>query len=127
MNPHQIRLTNTHTKSSGILKNVECQSVSWVWYSMATQLFKILTTGKPNYQYQRFFGILESCPGTQTRTLLNSESRVDFRLSQGRGTFFYLASNIWNSLPLQIRNSRTVQEFKRKSKTWVKFNLPAKV
>ena len=96
-------------------------------YSMATQVFKIFTTGKPNYHYERFFGRLEPRPGTQTRTLLNSESRVEFRLSQGRGTFFYLASNIWNSLPLQIRNSRTIQEFKRKSKTWVQFNLPAKV
>ena len=96
-------------------------------YSMATQVFKIFTTGKPNYHYERFFDRLEQRTGTQTRTLLNLESRVDYRLSQGRGTFFYLASNIWNSLPLQIINSRTVQEFKRKSKTWVKFNLPAKV
>ena len=96
-------------------------------YSMATQVFKIFTSGKPNYHYERFFGRLEPRHGTRTRTVLNSESRVELRLSQGRGTFFYLASSIWNSLPLQIRNSRNVQEFKRKSKNWVLSNIPAKV
>ena len=96
-------------------------------YSMATQVFKIFTSGKPNYHYERFFGRLEPRHGTRTRTLLNSESRVELRLSQGRGTFYYLASSIWNSLPLQIRNSRNVQEFKRKSKNWVLSNIPANV
>ena len=96
-------------------------------YSMATQVFKIFTTGKPNYHYERFFGRLEPRTGTQTRTLLHQESRVDIRLSQGRGSFFYLASNLWNSLPAQVRNSRNTQEFKRKAKAWTKQNIPVKV
>ena len=57
-------------------------------YSMATQAFKIFTSCKPNYHYERFFGRLELRDGTQTRTVLNSNSRVDIRLSQGSGTFF---------------------------------------
>ena len=79
-------------------------------YSMETQVFKIFTSGQPDYHYERLFGRLDSGQtGTQTRTLLHQESRVDIRLSQGRGSFFYLASNLWNSLPAQVRNSRNTQ------------------
>ena len=123
-------LTNSdyQTPTLQLLESSKMLSVNQLaGYSMATQVFKIFTSGKPNYHYERFFGRLEPRHGAQTRTLLNSESRVEFKLSQGRGTFFYLASSIWNSLPLQIRNARNLQEFKRKSKNWAKFNLPAKV
>ena len=96
-------------------------------YSMETQVFKIFTSGQPDYHYERLFGRLDrGHTGTQTRAQLDQESRVDIRLSQGRGSFFYLASNLWNSLPAHVRNSRNTQEFKKKARCWTKQNIPVK-
>ena len=97
-------------------------------YSMETQVFKIFTSGQPDYHYERLFGRLDrGHTGTQTRAQLDQESRVDFRLSQGRGSFFYYACNLWNCLPAQVRNSMNTQELKRKAKCWTKQNIPVKV
>ena len=47
---------------------------------------------QPYYCSERLFGRLDSGhTGTQTRALLHKESRVDFRLSQGPGNFFYFS------------------------------------
>ena len=97
-----------------------------VAYSMMSQVWKIRKSGQPRYHYDRLFGRITN-PDVNTRSVASNELRVDFKLSTGRGSFFYLSSNLWNNLPAEIRESRTWSRFKRTAQQWTKENIPMKV
>ena len=127
-----MRILTKHdfrTPTLQLLEDAKMLSVNQLAaYSMELQVFKISSSRQPDYHFDRLFGGSDSgIFETETRSMRNKESRVDFNFSQGRVSFFYLASKLWNSLPLAIRNSRNTNEFKRKAKIWTKVNIPAKV
>ena len=96
-----------------------------VAYSIMCQVWKIKTTTQPKYHYERLFGRLMN-PEVSTRSIVSQETRINFKLSMGRGSFFYLGSNLWNSLPITIRESSTHQQLKRAARGWTLENIPMK-
>ena len=97
-----------------------------VAYSMISQVWKIRKSEQPWYHYDRLFR-RNLNPDVNTRSVASEEPRVNFRLSTGQGSFFYHASNLWNNLPAEIRDSRTMQRFKKDAKQWIMEKIPMKV
>ena len=50
----------------------------------------------------------------------------NFNLSQGSGSFFYVASNLWNHLPPEIRLAQSREIFRSSVKSWIKSRIPVK-
>ena len=42
----------------------------------------------------------------------------------GKGCISYLATIIWNQVPEEIKNSKSVNSFKKKIKQWIPENYP---
>ena len=97
-----------------------------VAHSILCQVWKIRKSAQPRYHYERLFGRHENTD-IETRSMANNDTRVDFRLSVGRGSFFYLASNLWNSLSSAVRDIVTYPSFKRAARQWTLENIPMKV
>ena len=88
----------THTSS--LLEQSKSLSVNQtVVMNMLTQVWKIKKCHQPMYHYERLFG----------------NKTVNFNLSQGRGSFFYL----WNHLPPGIRLAQSKEIFRTSVKSWI--------
>lgn len=90
-------------------------------YTTAVQVYNVSRNKEPKYHYNRLFTGVEDF---QTRG--GAEKRVDFSLSLGRGSFFYQGSQIWGTLPGNVKDSRNVAIFKKLCKTWIKANIKVK-
>ena len=114
------------TPTSSLLEESKSLSVNQtVAMSMMNQVWKIKRSQQPVYHYERLFGRLDD-PASSTRSITSQNPSINFSLSQGRGSFFYLASNLWNCLPIGIRMASTNKHFKTSVKTWIKTNVPMK-
>ena len=114
------------TPSSDLLEQSKSLSVNQtVAMNMINQVWKIQDTHQPCYHYERLFGRLETVRN-RTRSISSQDTRINFGLSQSRGSFFYFSSNLWNSLPQGIRSSSTIQKFKTSAKRWIQNNIPTK-
>ena len=87
-------------------------------FHTSNQVFNIRNNQFPPYHYQRLFG----SPNT-LRSGSNLESRVDFKSSLGRGSFFYQGSRIWNALPHPMKTAPDAKTFKMMTKPWIKANI----
>ena len=87
------------------------------------QVFNINQTKLPAYHYERLFPTFK--PSTRSAASVPVQ-RAEFKLSQARSSFFYQASRLWTALPQQIRQPTDKYQFKKKSKLWVKQNIPVK-
>ena len=115
------------TPTTSLLEQSGTLSVNQtVAMNMISQVWKIQECQQPSYHYDRLFGRLAASK-TRTRSVTSLDSRINFKLSQSRGSFFYLASNLWNSLPPGIRFSSSKQNFKTNARNWIKRNIPMKV
>ena len=94
-----------------------------VAYHSGLQAYKVYTTQQPTYHYNRMFGDGHS---SRTRSDTNQDSRIDFKLSLARTSFFFQSSRIWSQLPYSIKTAKTVETFKRAMKYWVKQNIAIK-
>ena len=97
-----------------------------VAYNLLVQTFKIKETQEPTYHHRRLFG-REGDYQLETRSMTGGDPRIDFRLSQGKCSFFYMASNLWNSIDPEMKTAPKLSSFKTKSKQWVKMNIPIKI
>ena len=61
-----------------------------------------------------------------TRSIANQESRIDFKLSLSRSSFFYQSSRVWSAIPGTIKTARNLETFKRAMKQWIKNNISVK-
>ena len=86
------------------------------------QVYNIHQTKLPTYHYERLF---QPSPPTRSAASLPAK-RTEFRLSLARTSFFYQSSRLWTALPQQIKQAANKHQFKKKSKTWVKENIPVK-
>ena len=89
-----------------------------------TQVFNINQTKLPTYHYERLFHP-SSKPQTRYEASLPAK-RADFELSQARTSFFHQSSRLWTALPQQIKQLNNKHQFKKKSKIWVRANIPVK-
>ena len=85
-------------------------------YHMVLQVFKTYHTSKPAYHHQRFFGVRQY---QSVRSQLNIESCINFNLSTARSSFFYQASKLWNAIPVVIKESSSLNQFKTRCKPWI--------
>ena len=96
-----------------------------VAYHSAVQVYKVNTTKKPEYHYHRLFGENRVLL-PRTRSDTNNDSRVDFKLSLARTSFFFQSSRIWSAIPLCIKTAKSLETFKRAMKIWIKTNIKMK-
>ena len=87
-------------------------------YHTACQVFNIRRNQFPPYHMQRLFGEQNSL-----RSGTSLESRVEFKSSLGRGSFFYYGSRLWNFLPHSAKTAPDIKMFKRMVKPWIKSHI----
>ena len=97
-----------------------------VAYHSANQVYNIQKHQVPKYHYNRLFGTTEQAGDIGTRSRANMESRVDFRTSLARGSFFYQGSRVWNAIPASIKTAANTQSFKKQARIWTKSNISVK-
>ena len=91
-------------------------------YYTLNQVYNISKYKAPAYHHRRLFGG-GAALGINTRSTRNFESRVEFDISLARGSFFYQASRLWSSIPLQMKQARTLQIFKKMARKWTEENI----
>ena len=113
---------NTSTKT--LLDESKQLSVSQlVAYHSVCQVYRIKKSKLPAYHYKRLFKSPISEQNTRTRGTEKPNKIIDFDLSLARGSFFYQSSRLWDLLPNNIKEAKTIHMFKRKSKVWIKGNI----
>ena len=117
-----------YTSTSDLLRAAKSLSVHQLGaFHTLVQVFKIHKTRKPAYHYQRLFQREMTQENQITmRSYGNLQSRVDFKLSTGRSSFFYHGSQLWTALPINIKSLNSVNQFKTKCKEWVQTNIKIK-
>ena len=91
-------------------------------YYTLNQVYNISKHEAPAYHYRRLFGG-GAALNINTRSTANFESRVEFVTSLARGSFFYQASRLWSSIPVQMKQAMTVQIFKKMARKWTEENI----
>ena len=106
-----------------------------VVYHVLCQTHKIFHSKLPDYHYRKLFresrnqrvgnrSQSQIVEGDEDILVSNkSATIIDYKKSISRGTFFYQASKLWNSLPTLIRNKEKKQTFKKSVKLWVSQNI----
>ena len=87
-------------------------------FQTSCQVYNIYKNQFPPYHFKWLFG-----EPHQLRSGSNLESRVEFRTSLGRGSFFYQGSRIWNYLPHTAKTAPDIRIFKRMTKPWIKSHI----
>ena len=78
------------------------------------QVYRVRCSGEPKY----LFNLL----GKDTR---NGRIPTPFpNLLVVRDSFTYRGAQLWNSLPVGIRNTKKISSFKRIVKKWIRENVP---
>ena len=112
------------TPTSTLLQKTRQLSIhQMVAYHTAVQTYNIEKNRAPRYHFERLFGSQTDHNPPETR---HGHHRVEFKLSLTRGSFFYQASRVWAALPTQIKLSRNLCGFKKKSKEWISMNIKVK-
>ena len=112
------------TPTSTLLERTNQLSIhQLVAYHSANQIYNIQKHQVPKYHYNRLFGTAEQAGDIGTRSRVNMESRVDFRTSLARGSFFYQGSRVWNALPASMKTAANSQSFKKQARIWTKSNI----
>ena len=94
-----------------------------VAYHSACQVYNINKNQVPKYHFKRLFDTTDQEEIVETRSRRNLESRVDFKSSLARGSFFYQGSRIWNALPSSVKTVTNIESFKKQVRTWSKANV----
>jgi len=108
--------SHTPFSSNELLKQLHWLPLEWhIQFKLATLTFKALHTGRPPY----LIDLLQH--HQSTRSICSSSSHQLFmprhNLSFGSHAFRFSAPQIWNKLPLRIRETQTLPAFKRHLKT----------
>ena len=85
-----------------------------VAYHTLIQVYKIRKSEEPEYLY----GILSNDNRNDHIVIPNSE------LSLFKKSFTCRGSQLWNSVPVQIRQSLKIGSFKKSIRQWVKTTIP---
>jgi len=84
-------------------------------FKIATLTYKILSTGQPTY----FHHLLQ--PYIPSRSIRSASQQLlhipTLRTNFSRRAFQHAASTVWNDIPLTIRESGTLNTFKRRLKS----------
>ena len=113
------------TPTSTMLEKTKFLSVHQLGaYHTALQVFKTHKTKKPSYHFERLFGRNGNGETSiLTGSSVHQESRVEFKLSTCRSSFFYQGAKLWSVLPLEIKNCQTDSQFRVKCREWIRRNI----
>jgi hypothetical protein len=96
-------------------------------------MYKILSTKSPYYLYSKLQGLnvkpyytTRFCQTQKQNQIIKLGPDSQAECDTARKSFKYRATSQWNALPLQIKQARTVNEFKIKLRKWVAENIPIK-
>ena len=94
-------------------------------YHTLLQVNKTIISKKPSYIYKKLKlrtpGENFIFPKRQTHTIM-----VNRKLNISRSSFIYRGANLFNRLPLNLRESQDEKYFKKEAKSWVRINIPIK-
>ena len=90
-------------------------------HSTLKTTYKILTTCQPEYLYQK---LIEATQNVVRPRRQEASSRLSFKLALSRESFLYQASKLYSKLPPDLWATENFDVFKKKSKMWVKANIP---
>ena len=114
-----------YTPTLTLLKTCGWLSVrQLVVYHGLLLLFKIRKDKKPVYFYQKFSKEFNY----KTRQADSGAIRFDYKVTNdtSKENFSYKFSKYWNILPLELKQSETVSNFKSGLKQWIKENISIK-
>ena len=96
-----------------------------VGYHTLLQTHKCRATGEPSFMFKRLFPNIEQLEGNvgPLRSLTHENIPINFDLSRSRGSFFYRAARLYNTLPPDIKRCPTVPTFKKHLRKWVWLNI----
>ena len=110
------------TPTRRLLKDCRWLSIrQLIFYHTAVQVYKIVKSGKPLFFKQR---MSTSHPVRTRQATGGGIWRGVGEQAGGGGTFASRGTKVYNSLPTELRNSRTLETFKYKLKKWVANNVP---
>ena len=113
-----------YTPTSVLLETTKMLSVhQMVAYHIACLVFKINHTKLPSYHYNRLFPKITQFQQIERRCQDKEIARIEFDLSLARSSFFYQGSQLWKTLPPEITNAKTVENFKSLCKPWILNNI----
>ena len=103
-------------------------------YHIVCQTHRIFWSKLPDYHFKKLFvddgkrrsGIRSQChivAEDEPPVSNNPACLIDYKKAISRGTFFYQASLIWNSLPFHLRKIEKNATFKKSVKLWVSQNI----
>ena len=87
-------------------------------YKIATLTYRSLYCDMPNYMQDLLIPYAPSRMLRSSVTNLLKTPRITYR-SFGERSFFYQAPSIWNSLPPEVRETKSYESFKTKLKTYL--------
>ena len=76
-------------------------------YSVAVQVYNISRSIEPKYYFNRLFSSMQDI-STRSGDL----KRINFSLLLGQASFFYQGARMWDALPGNLKESRSVGSFK---------------
>ena len=96
-----------------------------VAYHTLLTIFKVMKTGEPGYLAGRLGVTREEVQldrvGARRR---QHDIRLEYSKSISREGTLYRGKRLWNTLPVNLRTSRSIASFKRGVKSWIKENIP---
>jgi len=109
--------SNSHTHSEALLQQLHWLPVhSRIRFKLATITYKALSTNSPQYLASliHYNQPARSLRSSNQHYLFPTASKINF----GSRSFRCSAPVVWNSIPLEIRSSPTIDSFKRNLKTY---------
>ena len=113
---------NVYTPVNELLNQCGWLSIrQLVVYHNVLQVYKTKHTKKPAYLYQKFTQNF----GANTRLAKSNAIRMDSKIKSelGLNNFTYVTSQQWNDLPIDLKQSPKLSDFKNNAKKWIKENI----
>jgi hypothetical protein len=86
-----------------------------------TSVHKALGTMEPSFSYSTF---KQTPSNGQPVRLQTNCSRVNYKLSISRGSYYYRGSRLYNQIPDSLVKTRNQALFKKGAKQWVRTHIP---
>ena len=103
------------TPTAVLLEKTKDMSVhQQISYHTLLSVFKVISTKKPTYVYERLKPA-NNFRGTRNGLTLNCHGD----LAVTRGSFMYRGAKLFNMLPKEIKTTSKYDSFKRKVKPWI--------
>ena len=95
-----------------------------IFYQTVTMTHKMILNSSPYYMHKKFTSPFPYNTRQATGGFIRYSEEFRTKKSLPNNSFRYRAARDYNSIPSEIRTSRTMASFKTKLKKWVASNIP---